>query len=283
MNLMKALCGMSVGVGLLTGVAAGAAAPATFPAGTTMQRLAEARAVRIGVKFDQPLFGQRDLSGKPIGMDVELGKLIAAKMGIAEKNIEWVETTSANREPFLQQNKVDMVIATYAVTEKRREVVSFAGPYVVTGQDLLVKKGNPQKITGPQSMDGKKLCVINGSEGRQVITREYPNIQQVGFDAFSKCVEAVKNGSVDAATLGGFVILGWVSKEPALLESVNKPFTVEPWSVGITKGDKPFCEFIQGVLTASAADGSYQKIYASTVGKYDGQANPVLPKFDTCQ
>ncbi|TRX74839.1 glutamate ABC transporter substrate-binding protein [Pseudomonas mangiferae] len=259
----------------------GASLADEFPADSTMHRLAEAGKVRIGVKFDQPLFGLRNLRGKPEGFDIRIGTLIAEALGLDKDDIVWVETTSANREAFIQQNKVDMVIATFAISPKRKEVVTFAGPYIITGQDLLVRKGNPLGITGPDDMAGRKLCVINGSEGRNVISRNYPKAIQVGFDAFSKCAEAVKNGSVDAATLSAAVMMGYVSKEPDAFELVGKRFTDEPWGVGVTKGDLPFCEFIEGTLRQAAADGRYEKAYQETVGKY-AKDNPPLPPLDPC-
>ncbi len=252
-----------------------------FPAGSTMEKLAKAGKVRIGVKFDQPLFGLRNLRGQPEGFDVEIGKMISKKLGIDEKNIEWVETVSANREAFLQQNKADMVIATYAITPKRREVVTFAGPYIITGQDLMVKKGNPQNIKGPDDLKGKKVCVLNGSENRLNIVNNYPDITPVGFDAFSKCAEAVKNGSLPAATLSGAVILGYVAKEPDQFEMVGNRFSNEPWGVGVRKGDIAFCEFVKDVLKSADADGHYKTAYDKTVGEHL-KDEPKLPELDPC-
>jgi glutamate transport system substrate-binding protein len=260
---------------------AGANAATDFPADSTMHKLAEAKKVRIGVKFDQPLFGLRNLRGEPEGLDIEISKIITQALGLSDDDIVWVETTSANREAFIQQNKVDMVIATYAISPQRREVVTFAGPYIVTGQDLLVRKGNPGAIKGPEDMKGRKLCVLNGSEGRNIITRNYPDAVQIGFDAFSKCAEAVKNGSVEAASLSAAVMMGYVSKEPDAFQLVGKRFTDEPWGVGIRKGDLPFCEFIKSTLSTSAADGRYEKAYQATVGKYSHD-NPPLPQMDPC-
>ena len=108
----------------------------SFEAGTTMAELNEAGAITIGTKFDQPLFGLMGPSGVPEGFDVEIGKIIAAKLGIAEDDIEWKESVSANREPFIQNNEVDLVIATYTINDKRKEVVSFAGR---TGGGLVPK------------------------------------------------------------------------------------------------------------------------------------------------
>ena len=69
----------------------------SFAAGSTMQQLAQADRIRVGTKFDQPLFGLRFLDGKPQGFDVEVARLIATELGIPAQNIEWVETVSANR------------------------------------------------------------------------------------------------------------------------------------------------------------------------------------------
>jgi ABC-type amino acid transport substrate-binding protein len=78
-----------------------------------MAKLNQAKKITIGTKFDQPLFGQKGLDGKPVGFDVEIGKAIAAKLGIEPDKIEWVETVSQNRESFIEQGRVDLVIATY--------------------------------------------------------------------------------------------------------------------------------------------------------------------------
>src|SRR3954469_2748072 len=74
---------------------------ATFPEGTTMARLKSAGKVTVGTKFEQPLFGLKNLEGKPEGFDVEIAKIIASEMGISPDKITWVETVSANREPFI--------------------------------------------------------------------------------------------------------------------------------------------------------------------------------------
>lgn len=252
-----------------------------FEAGSTMARLAEKGSIRIGVKFDQPLFGLRNLRGQPEGFDVEVGKLIAAKLGIDAGKIEWVETVSANREVFLQQDKVDLVLATYAMTDKRREVVTFAGPYIITGQDLMVKAGNPLNIQGPEDLKGREVCVLNGSENRLNLVTNYPDAIPVAFDAFSKCAEAVKNGALEVATLSGAVILGYVSREPEEFAIVGNRFSVEPWGVGIQKGDIAFCEFVDAVLKEADQDGSYAQAFAATVGKFSSE-EPKLPELDPC-
>ena len=133
-----ALAGCAGGGGGETAEETPEAAP-TFEAGTTMAALSEAGSITVGTKFDQPLFGLKGPSGDPEGFDVEIAKIIAAELGIDEENIEWTETVSANREPFIENGQVDIVVATYTINDKRKEVVSFAGPYYMAGQSILVR------------------------------------------------------------------------------------------------------------------------------------------------
>src|ERR1044071_4252367 len=88
--------------GGISGAAAQGAKP-SFAAGTTMEKLASSGKIRVGVKFDQPGLSQKNLEGKLEGFDIEIIKLIAKGLGLNESNVEWVETSSSNREPFLQQ------------------------------------------------------------------------------------------------------------------------------------------------------------------------------------
>jgi glutamate transport system substrate-binding protein len=277
---MKAIIGMLSGA-LLLSAALSVEAQTVADQNATATRLTKSGTLNVGIKFDQPLFGQRDLSGKPIGFDVEIAQIIAAKLGIKPSGIRWVEVVSANREPFLEQGKVDIVVATFAITESRKKVVGFAGPYIITGQDIMVKKGNPQHINGPDDLAGKKVCVLNGSVGRQTMMERYPKANLIAFDAFSKCAQAVKNGSVDAATITGAILLGYVSKEPDQLEILGKPFTVEKLAIGIRKGDAGFCKVIDQSLVEAAADGRYKSAYDRTLGKF--LKEPVkLPPAESC-
>ena len=101
-----------------------------FASGTTMAKLADAGKVTIGVKYDQPGIGFLEPGADaPQGFDIEMGKILAAGLGIAPEDINWTETVSENREPFLQKGRVDMVIASYSITDERRDVVGHAGPY----------------------------------------------------------------------------------------------------------------------------------------------------------
>ncbi|HWD47331.1 MAG TPA: glutamate ABC transporter substrate-binding protein [Actinomycetota bacterium] len=240
---------------------------ASFAEGTTMARLKDAGKVTVGTKFDQPLFGLKNLEGKPEGFDVEIAKLIAGEMGIPADNISWVETVSANREPFIQQGRVDFVVATYTINDERKQVVDFAGPYYVAGQDIMVAKGNPEGIAGPEDLAGKKVCSVTGSTPAENIRENYPEADLTEFDVYSKCAEALKNGQVQAVTTDNVILLGLISQDEEAFELVGKPFTEEPYGIGLKKGDTEFRNFINDTLEKIFQDGRWKAAWEATAGK----------------
>ncbi|MFD0636569.1 transporter substrate-binding domain-containing protein [Catenulispora yoronensis] len=104
------------------------ATSASFAAGSTMEKLNKAGKITIGIKIDQPGIGLKDPAGKYTGFDVEIGKIIAADLGLKPEQVNWVEAVSANRETFIQNGTVDIVIASYSITDTRKQKVSFAAP-----------------------------------------------------------------------------------------------------------------------------------------------------------
>lgn len=253
-----------------------------FEAGTTMAKLAEAGTIRVGTKFDQPLFGQQDLNGELTGFDPEIARIIAAALGITPDKIQFVEAPSAQREELIKQGKADMVIATYTINNKRREQISFAGPYYTAGQTLMVKSDN-NKITGPQSLRaaGARVCSVQGSASSDNILAYIDPAQQTLFDVYSKCADALRTGQVDAVTTDNTILLGFVDGSNGQFKLVGDQFTKEPYGIGIRKGDVAFCEFIDDTLTKAGESGAYADAWESTAGKVAGPA-PALPKFDPC-
>jgi len=236
----------------------------SFEAGTTMAELNEKGSITIGTKFDQPLFGQVDADGDPQGFDVEIGKLIAAKLGISEDNITWTETVSANREPFIESGEVDVVIATYTINDARKEVISFAGPYYEAGQDLLVLAGNPEGIEGPEDLTGKAVCTVSGSTSEKNIAEYTTNVIATG--GYADCLEPLRTGAVVAVTTDNVILAGLADQNSPEFEVVGNPFTEEPYGIGLAKDDTDFRNFINDVLEESYEDGTWAEAWENTAG-----------------
>ena len=235
----------------------------TFAAGTTMAKLQEAGKVTVGTKFDQPLFGLVGPSGEPEGFDVEIGKIIASELGISEDNIEWVETVSANREPFIENGQVDIVVATYTINDKRKEVISFAGPYYLAGQSILVLADNDD-IKSEDDLVGLPVCSVTGSTPAAKLAEI--GAEPVLTDTYSNCLEPLRSGAVVAVSTDNVILAGLAAQNEGEFKVVGEPFTEEPYGIGLTKDDTDFRMWINDVLEAAYEDGRYEEAWNSTAG-----------------
>lgn len=250
-----------------------------FPEGSTMAALADAGTITIGTKFDQPLFGLMSPSGTPEGFDVEVGKIIAGKLGIDPGNIEWVETVSANREPFIESGQVDMVVATYTINDKRKEIVSFAGPYYNAGQAMMTLS-TTDDITTPDDLAGKNVCSVEGSTPAANIADNYPDANLVLFGAYTDCLEPLRNGEVDVVTTDNVILAGYVSESDGEFKVVGEPFTEEPYGIGVALDDTEFRMWINDVLEESFADGSWLAAWQDTAGTVlPDPAEPTVDRY----
>lgn len=284
---LAALAVVASGCGQQQNLGGGGSTPsvaqgARFEPGTTMAKLAETHTIRIGTKFDQPLFGQQTLGGNLTGFDTEVGRIIAGALGIAPEKVQWVESPSAQREELIKQGKVDLVVATYTINDKRRQQVSFAGPYYIAGQSLMVKSDN-NTITGPDSLRSTKarVCSVQGSTPAENIRKYIDPNQLTVFDVYSKCADALRTGQIDVVTTDNVVLLGFVSNSNGGFKLVGDTFTKEPYGIGIRKGDVAFCTFINDALTQAAKSGAYANAWKATAGKVAKQT-PELPTLDGC-
>lgn len=257
----------------------------SFEAGTTMATLAAAGQMTVGTKFDQPGFGLKGLSGEPEGFDVEIAKIIAAKLGIEPGDITYKETPSAVREEVIERGEVNLVAATYTINDLRKQRITFAGPYYLAGQQIMVSSQD-NTITGPDSLKtnaSAKVCSVTGSTPAETI-KEYlasPS-QLVLFDVYDKCADALRTGQVQAVTTDNVILLGFVSESDGQFKLAGDQFTEEPYGIGIKKGDVKFCEFINTTLKEAAADGSYERAWTSTAGEVEGTQVPELPAAAPC-
>ncbi|SDH10795.1 glutamate ABC transporter substrate-binding protein [Klenkia brasiliensis] len=253
---------------------------ASFEAGTTMAELNEAGTITIGTKYDQPGFGLLNPDGVPEGFDVEIAKIVAGELGIAAEDITWTETVSANREPFIQNGQVDLVVATYTINDTRKQSVDFAGPYYVAGQDIMVAAGNPEGIEGPDDLAGKTVCSVEGSTPAQNIRDNYPQANLITYDVYSKCADDLTNGNVQAVTTDNVILTGLVAGNPEGFELVGNPFTEEPYGIGLALGDQEFRDFVNDVLEESFEDGRWAEAWDRTAGAITGESAPEPPTID---
>ncbi|HMQ36183.1 MAG TPA: glutamate ABC transporter substrate-binding protein [Micropruina sp.] len=237
-------------------------------------------ALKIGIKFDQPGLGLNE-GGKYTGLDVDVATYIAGKLGTTPDKINWIQAPSAQRETLIETNQVDLVVATYSITDARKEKVSFAGPYFIAGQDLLVR-ADDNSITGPDSLAGKKLCSVTGSTSAQNVQKEVPGVNLQNFGTYSECVAALVAKGVDALTTDDTILAGYAAQAQyaGKLRVVGKPFSTENYGVGLKKGNTDLCTKVTDAIKAMIEDGSWQKAVDNNLGAANykpGPGNPPTP------
>lgn len=249
---------------------------AEFPEGSTMAELSEAGEITIGTKFDQPLFGLVAPDGVPEGFDVEIGRIIATELGIPEEGIEWTETVSANREQFVEDGTVDIVVATYTINDERKERISFAGPYYNAGQSLMTLADNDE-IAGPEDLAGQRVCSVEGSTPAANIEESYPEAQLELFASYTDCLEPLRNGQVDVVTTDNVILAGYVAQDDAF-QVVGEQFTDEPYGIGLEREDTEFRNWINDVLEEAFDDGRWLDAWNETAGTV--LPEPEVPTID---
>ncbi|MFJ1706128.1 glutamate ABC transporter substrate-binding protein [Kitasatospora sp. NPDC088346] len=228
----------------------------------------------IGAKSDQPFLGFEDVQTTVrSGFDIEIAKMIAADLGFSEKQITWQTVASANRETAISGGQVNYYVGTYSINDKRKASVSFAGPYYIAGQDLLVRKDNTA-ITGPESTKDKNVCTVTGSTSVDQIKKYGAKVTQ--YDSYSQCVEKLLSDEVDAVTTDDAILKGYAAKNAGKLTVVGKTFSTENYGVGLNKDDKALRDAISDALKAHEDNGDWKKAYDATLG-LSGSAAPEVP------
>ena len=260
--------------------AAAAAAPAAS-GGPGLEAIKKRGKLVVGVKQNVPLIGLKNpVSGDLSGFDIEIAKIMAKGIfGTDKDKIQYEDASvSANRIPFITDGKVDIVIATFSITDARKQQVDFAGPYYVAGQDILVYKVELPNITSVDDLAGRKVCAQSASTSLALLKTKVPKATFLELPGVNECVESLKDGRVDAVSTDDTLLTGYVEKFSAFA-LVGKQFSVENYGIGLKKGDTALRNYFNDIIEASYKDGSWKKAVESTIGT-GGITTPTPPKVD---
>ena len=238
------------------------------------------KALNIGVKPDQPGLGLQSSSGEYSGFDVDVARYVANKLGATK--INFVPTLLANREAFLQQGKVDMVVATYSITPERQKVVAFAGPYYVAHQDILVR-ANDNSIKQADDLKGKKVCSGQGSASGDRIEELYGSaVNLIRLPGYGDCVNQLLGGQVQAVTTDNTILAGFAaqSQNQGKLKVVGTFFSNEIYGIGLKKGDSKGVTAVDSALRAMFDDGAWRSALSKNLPQVPAETPPAIGKFD---
>ncbi|WP_432087228.1 glutamate ABC transporter substrate-binding protein [Streptomyces sp. bgisy095] len=251
----------------------------TLPDSPTWERAKKRGRLVVGVKEDQPYMGEKDpATGRYSGFDIEIAKMMAASLGFDPARVEFRTIASANRETALQNGQIDYYVGTYTINDNRKKLVGFAGPYYLAGQSLLVR-ADEKDIRGPQDLAGKRVCSAAGSTPYQRIEKDHPEAELVAYDTYSVCVDNLLTYQVDAVTTDDTILLGYAAKVPDELKVVGKPFSEEPYGIGVPRDDNALRFALDDALAAHEKNGDWKKAYDATLG-LSGVPAPPPPAID---
>jgi len=214
----------------------------------------------IGIAFDEPGLGLKT-GDAYTGFDVDTAVYIAGALGVTRDNITWKEANADQRQQLLESGGADLIVSTFSITDQRKQVVDFAGPYFVAHQDLLVRR-NDTEITGPEALDGKTLCSVPGTTSAAYVTSHYlGNIKLLEKPRFSDCVTALANSEVDAVTTDDVILAGFAAQPQyqGKLKVVGKGFSDEIYGVGVKKGNSDLVGKVNAALKQYIDDGSWKR------------------------
>ncbi|KAB8164685.1 transporter substrate-binding domain-containing protein [Streptomyces sp. 3MP-14] len=228
----------------------------------------------VGVKFDQPGLGVQDVNGELSGFEVEVARYVAAELGFDEDDIDWVEAPAADRENLLRRGEVDLVVATYTITEDREAVVDFAGPYLTAHQDLLIRADD--EVADVAAINDLTLCSVTGSTSAlNVRDGLAPGVQLEEADTWTECLAALDEGRVDALTNDDALLVSYATRAENAgdyrLAGLGLS-TDYQYGIGIPEGETELRDEINAALSRMIEDGSWEaalQAHLTGVADYD--------------
>lgn len=229
----------------------------------------------VGGEVNMPLLSQRNpTTGQTEGFDATLGKMLA-KYIVGEPNTKIVKSTPETREALLRINTVDVVIRIYSITPERAEKVSFAGPYLTSGQAIATLK-TETGIDSPEDLNDKTVLAVKGATSVKAVQAAAPEAEIKTFDTAPECIQALEDGRGDAyvhdlTLLAGFAFLN------DKIQVVGEPFTSEPYGIGLRHGDEDFKRFVNTWLKKIQDAGLWEQAWQQSLGTVVAGDPPTPP------
>lgn len=238
------------------------AADDVIEANSWAKAIKDAGTFRLGATRTSAIFSQLDeQDGKVYGFDAGLYLGLIRYILGDETKYDYTQLTSDTRESVLQNDTVDAVFASYTITDKRKEVVSFAGPYMSTQYAVLVLADNAD-VNSVDDLAGKKVAVQSGSTGPEVVGQYAPEAEIQEFSKDDECRAALEQGRVDAYVVDNTLQMGNVVKNPGKYRIAGDAFGPEEYlGIGVKLGNTDAVDFINAFLKKFEDDGNWEKLY----------------------
>jgi polar amino acid transport system substrate-binding protein len=244
-------------------VAAGASLAAGVAAADKLDDVKARGRLLVGVGAASPPFSYRDGENSVVGYDVDLAERVARRLGVG---VEKIVIINAERIPFLQQDKVDLVAMGMTRAENRKRDIGFSLAYLDSPHKVLVRKDSG--VAAVKDMAGRKLALVKSASVDAELKAAVPTLQIVFFDDYAACFAALRDKRVDGFLADEVLLLSFAQKggtpqDFTLIADYDLPRTA---GFGIKKGETRFTEFIDETLLGLEASGEATKLFAVWFG-----------------
>ena len=251
---------------LALALAAGLLASAAAHAQSALDGVMAKKSITIAIPTDFPPYGFVGTDMAPQGLDVDMARLIAAKLGVA---IELVPVTSANRIPYLQTHKADLVISTLGKNPEREKVIDFTAAYSPFFQAVFAPKAMALKT--PADLGGKTVGVTRGAIEDMELTKIAPAGADVKrFEDNNATVSAFVSGQVQVIATGASVAGNMMARNPQLGVEFKLLLKDSPNFIGVAKGDDKLRLKVNEIIAAAKAGGEIDKLCVKWLGRPAG-------------
>ncbi|MDF2594559.1 MAG: adhesin [Clostridia bacterium] len=231
-------------------------APAEATADTpNVQKIKDNGVLKVGVKVDVPKFGYKDPATEVVeGMEIDIAKAIAKEVLGDENKIEVQAVTAKTRGPLLDSGELDLVIATFTITEERKESYNFSQPYFVDGVALLVKKD--KGFTSYKDLDGKAIGVAQSATSKKALeeaaTEQGISVKFSEYASYPEIKAALESGRVDAFSVDAAILNGYVDDNSEILPD---RFSPQEYGVASKKSNTDLAKVVDDLIGEMKSNG----------------------------
>lgn len=223
-----------------------------------VQKIQDRGVLNVGIKQDVPNFGYLDSeTGKYSGMEVDLARKIAKELGV---KINFIPVTAQTRGALLDNGQVDMVIATFTITEERKKLYNFTTPYYTDASGFLVNKSSG--YTSLKDLNGKTIGVAQGSVQRSLLEElaeeNKMTFKFVELGSYPELAVSLRAHRIDAFSVDQSILSGYVGSQSEIMDYDYKS---ADYGVVTKKSNTELNDYLNTLITTWKSDGSLQKLY----------------------
>jgi polar amino acid transport system substrate-binding protein len=232
-----------------------------------MDNILKTKLIKIAIPTDFPPYGFVGIDLKPQGLDVDMANYIGAKMGV---KVELVNVTSANRVPYLQTKKADLVISTLGKNAEREKVIDFTAAYSPFFQAIYGAKS--LSVKSMTDLAGKTVAVTRGAIEDQELTKVAPtNADLKRFEDNNATVSAFVAGQTQLLATGASVAGVMMQKNPQLNAEYKLLLKDSPNFIGVGKGEDALRTRVNAIIAEAKKSGDIDKMAQKWLGRPAGQ------------